>query len=64
MSKCKTKTIQTDLDTFQHNQTYPGIIWAYSDMFRTLSYLDIFETMVYPKLCHIHNYSIFGTPMY
>ena len=32
MGKCKTKSIQTDLDTFRHNQTYPGIIESYSGL--------------------------------
>ena len=30
MGKCKTKATQTDLGTFSHNQSYPGIIQAYS----------------------------------
>ena len=36
MAKCKIKAIQTNLGTFKHNQTYPGIIQAYSGIFRTL----------------------------
>ena len=35
---------------FRHNQTYPGIIQAYSGIFRTLCYPDIFKTVVYPEL--------------
>ena len=41
MSKCKTKAIQTDLGTFRHNQTYPGIIQAYSQPCVTLTYLKL-----------------------
>ena len=33
------KAAQTDLDTFRHNQAYPGIIQAYSK----------FRAMVYPE---------------
>ena len=40
MGKCKTKSIQTDLGTFRHNQAYPGIVQTYSDIFRTLTYLE------------------------
>ena len=42
MGECKAKAIQTNLGTFRHNQTYPGIIQAYSGIFRTLCYPDIF----------------------
>ena len=49
MGECKAKAIQTDLSTFRHNQTYPGIIPAYSGIFRTLCYSDIFKTVVYPE---------------
>ena len=51
----KAKAIQTNLGTFRHNQTYPGIIQAYSGIFRTLCYPDIFKTVVYPEPRHIHN---------
>ena len=34
MGKCKAKVIQTNLGTFRHNQTYPGIIQAYSGILR------------------------------
>ena len=70
MSKCKKKAIQTDLGTFRHNQTYPGIIPAYSGIFRTLCYPDIFKTMVYPEPetysepWNIHKPGIFITPVY
>ena len=30
MGKSKAKAIQTDLDTFRHNQAYPAIISSYS----------------------------------
>ena len=49
MSECKAKVIRTNLGTFRHNQAYLGIIQAYSGIFRTLSYPDIFQTVVYPK---------------
>ena len=51
MGKCKTKAIQTDLGTFRHKhiQTYPGIIQAYSGIFRTPCYPDMFKTVVYPE---------------
>ena len=42
MGECKAKAIQTNLGTFRHNQTYPGIIQAYSGIFRTLCYPDVF----------------------
>ena len=29
MGRCKAKAIQTNLGTFRHNQTHPGIIQAY-----------------------------------
>ena len=35
MGEYKTKAIQTNLGTFRHNQTYPGIIQAYAGIFRT-----------------------------
>ena len=49
MGECKTKAIQTNLGTFRHNQTYPGIIQAYSCIFRTLYYPDMFKTVVCPE---------------
>ena len=70
MNKCKAKAIQTDLGTSRHNQTYPGIIPAYSGIFRTLCYLDMLKTVVYPEPetysgpWHIHNPGIFRTPLY
>ena len=42
MGECKAKAIQANLGTFRHNQTYPRIIQAYSGIFRTLCYPDIF----------------------
>ena len=72
MSKCKTKAIQTDLDTFRHNQVYPGIIQAYSEPCVTVTYLDaryiqnpdIFRTMAYSKPWYIKNTGIFRTLAY
>ena len=55
MGECKTKAIQTNIGTFRHNQAYPGIIQAYSGIFRTLCYPDIFKTVVYPEPWHIQN---------
>ena len=49
MGECKTKAIQTNLGIFRHNQTYPGIILAYSGTCRTLCYPDIFKTVVCPE---------------
>ena len=49
MGKCKTKAIQTDLGTFRHNQAYPGIIQAYSGIFRTCVTLIYFQTVAYPE---------------
>ena len=50
MGECKTKGIQTNLGTFRHNQAYPGIIYSYLGIFRTLSHRDIFKTVVHPEL--------------
>ena len=71
MSECKTKAIQTNLGTFSHNLTYPGIIQAYLEPCVTLTYLklwyiqnpDIFRTRsifrtrtpLYSELWHIQN---------
>ena len=49
MVKCKTKANQTDLSTLRHNQAYPGIIQAYSDIFKALCTPGIFRTVVYPE---------------
>ena len=51
----QTNANQTNLGTFKHNQTYPGIIQAYSGKFRTLFYTDIFKTVVCPEPWHIQN---------
>ena len=77
MSECKAKDkfryIQTNLGTFRHNQTCPGIIQAYSGIFRTVCYPDIFyncgisrtltysEREVYSEPCYIQNPAIFRT---
>ena len=45
MGKCKIKAIQTDLDTFRHNQAYPGII---KNIFKTLCNRGIFRAVLYP----------------
>ena len=49
MGKCKTKYIQIELNTFKHNQAYPGIIHAYSGIFRSLCNPGTFKTEVYPE---------------
>ena len=55
---------------FRLNQTYPGIIQAYSGIFRTMCYPDLIKTVVYPeplhvqKLQHIQNAGIFTSPVY
>ena len=73
MGEYKTKAIQTDLGTFRHNQAYPGIIQAYSGIFRTLCYPDMFyncgisrtltysEPEAYSEPWRIHNPGIFRT---
>ena len=55
MRKRKTEAIQTDLDTFRHNQAYPGITQAYSGISRALCNSGIFRTMVYLEPWHILN---------
>ena len=71
MGECKAKGIQTNLGTFRHNQAYPGIIYAYLGIFRTLSHPNTFKTEVHPELltysepeaysepCFIQNVDIF-----
>ena len=71
MGECKAKDIQTNLGTFRHNQAYPGIIYAYLGIFRTLSHPNTFKTEVHPELltysepeaysepCFIQNVDIF-----
>ena len=54
----KKKAIQVNLGTFRHNQTYPRVVQAYSDIFRTLCYPDIF------KNCGIRTRSIFRIPLH
>ena len=55
MGECKTKTIQINSGTFRHSQTYPGIIQAYSGIFRTLCYPDILKIAVCREAWHIQN---------
>ena len=75
MGECKTKAIQTNLGTFRHNQTYPGIIQVYLEPCLNLTFLklwyipnpnilrirSIFRTPVYSELCYIQNPGIFRT---
>ena len=58
MGECKTKAIQTDSGTFRHNQAYPGIIQAYSGIFKTLCNPGIFRTVAYSEPPHIQNVGI------
>ena len=54
MDKCKTKVIQTDIGIFRHNQVYPGIIQAYSDIFKALCNPgSIFRAVVYLETLHL-----------
>ena len=76
MSECKAKAIQTNLGTFRHNQTYPGIIQEYSGIFRTLCYPHKFynccisrtvtysEREAYSGPWYIQNAAIFRTLTY
>ena len=69
MGECKTKAIQTNLGTFRHNQTYPGIIQAYLEPCLTLTYLklwyvqnpNILQTRSIFRTRHIHNPALFRT---
>ena len=66
----KQKSIQTDLDTFRHNQTYPGII----EPFRTLCYPGMFKepfrtrsiirTLAYSQPWYVQSPDIFRTLTY
>ena len=68
MGNCKTKAIQTDLDTFRHNQAYskPCVNLAYSEPWYTQN-VDIFKarnilvTQVSLELAYIENSGIFKT---
>ena len=64
VGKCKTKAIQTDLGTFKHNRVDPGIIQAYSGIFKNRCNPGIFRTVVYPEPWHVHNPGIFRTSVY
>ena len=78
MGECKAKAIQTNLGTFRRNQTYPGIIQAYSKPCVTLACLEpwyiqnpdifrtrsIFRTPVYSQAWNIQNPRIFRTLAY
>ena len=48
------------LGTFRHNQTYPGIIQAYSGIFRTLRYPDI--TVICLEPWHIQSQKYIQNP--
>ena len=67
MGKFKTKDIQTNLGTFRYNQTYPGIIQAYSKLYVTLAYIEegaywhtgTFTILVHLESLYIQNVGIF-----
>ena len=71
MCKCKTEAIQTDLGTFRHNQAHPGIIQAYSGIFKTMCNPGILRNVALSEPWyiqnpppHIHNPRIFRTLAY
>ena len=72
MVKYKTKTIQTDLGIFRHNQAYPEILRAYSKPCVTLEYLepyyiqnpDIFRTRSIFRILAYTQPDIFRIPVY
>ena len=76
VDKSEAKAIQTHLSTFTHNHAYPGIIQAYSGIFKTLCNPGMFRTVVYPEPFtysepeaysepwQIHNPGLFRTPIY
>ena len=76
MGEYKAKAIQTNLGSFRRNQIYPGIMQAYSGIFRTLCHPDIFyncgisrtltysEPEAYSEPCYIQNPAIFRTLAY
>ena len=70
MSKCNTKAIRRDLSTLSHNQAYPGIIQAYSGIFKTLCNPGISRTLTYSEpeaysvSWHIQTPAIFRTATY
>ena len=49
VDKSEAKAIQTHLSTFTHNHAYPGIIQAYSGIFKILCNPGIYRTVVYPE---------------
>ena len=68
MSKCKKKAIQADLGKFRHNQTYPGIIPAYSEpCVLKLWYIrnqKLIRTLAYSQPWYIQNSGTFRTLAY
>ena len=63
---CKTKTIQTNLGTFRHNQTYPEITQVYLEPFLTLTYLKLWyiQNPNIRNQKYIQNPGIFRTLLY
>ena len=82
MGKCKTKAIQTDLgifmhipayaDIFRHNQTYSGIMQAYSEPCEILAYSEpsyiqntcIFRTRGIPRTLAYSQPVAYSEPWY
>ena len=63
MGEYKAKPIKTNLGTLKHDQTYPGIIQAYSGIFRTLCYPDIFYNCGISRTQnHIQNQKLIQNP--
>ena len=58
MGEYRTKAIQTNLGTFRQDQSYPGIIQAYSGIFEPC------VALIYLKLWYIQNPKIFKTAAY
>ena len=52
--KCKTKTIQADLDIFTHIPVYSDIFRNWSGIFWTLCSPCIFTTLIYLESWHIY----------
>ena len=64
MCKCKTEAIQTDLGTFRHNQAYPGIIQAYSGIFKTMCNPGILRNVALSEPWYIQNPPPYSQPPY
>ena len=71
MGEYNAKDIQTNLGTFRHNKTYPGIIQAYLEPCINLTYIKLlyilnpgtFRTALYSKRWHIQNLRLIQNPV-